>query len=429
METLKPYLSNEPWRQKFWEAAVKKGLPTKKWDPFKYVSLKGLYKMSFEKKEGESTLSSSECAFRGCISKESGVDATDFMPNDDPIAAGAIGEECGTKDVVPTSALLEIDPLNACSSDGIISLPLDEAMGSYGSLLQKRWTEALGKEQNPFALLSHALYQEGRFLYIPPGKVASLNWEFFAEEGAFYAPKMEIFLGKGARLVLERRTTGKGSYFYNEHIEVTLDEGAHVTLNAHREHEGYAMHTLRAHLKRDAKLDSFTFSKGAPTEREDIEVTLGGENSEVDLKGLSIVGSQDEVHQFINVRHVVPHCRSNQHYKTALYGRGRSSFEGKIYVEKEAQKTEAYQLNNNLLLSSKAQAMSKPNLEIFADDVKASHGATCAQPKEEELFYLRTRGLSLEEARGHLARGFCAEMMDGKVVDQFLQIRSSDGSI
>ncbi len=363
LEKLKPYLSNEPWRQRFWEAAVQKGLPTKKWDPFRYVSLKGLYEISFEKKAMESALSSAE---------------------------------------------------------GIISLPLHEAMSSYGSLLQKRWTEALEKEENPFALLNHALYQEGQFLYVPPGKVASLNWECLPGEGGFYAPKMEIFLGKGARLVLQKRMIGKGSYFYNQHVQITLDEGAHAILRSHREHEGYAMHTLRAHLKRDAKLESFTFSKGASSEREDIEMTLAGENSEVDLKGLSIVGSKDEVHQFINVRHIAPHCRSNQHYKTALYGRARSSFEGKIYVEKEAQKTEAYQLNNNLLLSPKGQAMSKPNLEIFADDVKASHGATCAQPKEEELFYLRTRGLSLEEAKGHLARGFCAELMDGEVVDQFL---------
>ena len=108
-------------------------------------------------------------------------------------------------------------------------------------------------------------------------------------------------------------------------------------------------------------------------------------------------------------------------------GRARSSFEGKIFVEKEAQQTEAYQLNNNLLLSPKAQAMSKPNLEILADDVKASHGATCSRPKEEELFYLRTRGLSKKEAEWHLARGFCYELLRGEIVDQFLYQGQDDG--
>ncbi|MCB1106650.1 MAG: SufD family Fe-S cluster assembly protein, partial [Chlamydiia bacterium] len=150
------------------------------------------------------------------------------------------------------------------------------------------------------------------------------------------------------------------------------------------------------------------------------QATLEGEKSSVDLKGLSIASKKDEVHHFISVCHLAPNCRSSQHYKTALMGRARSSFEGKIFVEKEAQKTEAYQLNNHLLLSPKAQAHSKPNLEIKADDVKASHGATCSRPKEDELFYLQTRGLSKEEAMWHLARGFCYELAEGKEIDRFL---------
>ena len=171
----------------------------------------------------------------------------------------------------------------------------------------------------------------------------------------------------------------------------------------------------------------FTFSKGACTERHDIQVSLEGERSEVDLKGLSLPAHKDEMHHYIDVRHMAPNCRSNQHYKTALMGRARSSFEGKIFVEKEAQQTEAYQLNNNLLLSPKAHAMSKPNLEILADDVKASHGATVTRPKEDELFYLQTRGLSKKEAEWHLARGFCAELACREIIDRFLYRGQEDG--
>jgi Fe-S cluster assembly protein SufD len=250
-----------------------------------------------------------------------------------------------------------------------------------------------------------------------------LEWEFILQEG-LRSPKIEIFVGKGAEISLSWKCLGKGSYFYNSSLQITLDEGGRAKIERHNEHhiDAYAMETLRAKLKRDAHLSFFVFSKGAKSERHDLEASLIGENAEVDLKGLSLPSGKDEVHQFITVKHMAPNARSNQHFKTAVMDQGRASFEGKIYVEKEAQQTEAYQLNNNLLLSSKAKAMSKPNLEIFADDVKASHGATVAQPKKEELFYLQTRGLSKEQAKWHLARGFCKELLGGETVDRLLKL-------
>lgn len=370
IETFKPdILLTDPWKKKAWDAVEKMGFPTKKWDAFRYVSLKSFYETSF-----------------GAIEKEG---------------------------------------IAVSKMDGIIALSLTEAMRSYGPLLQKSFSKALEKEKNPFSLFNTALYQEGLFLYIPPGKKATIEWCFpEVKEGAVYLPRIEIFLGKGASLKASYRHIGKGTYFHNQHMQITLDEGAHLELDEHLEHssEGFGMHTVRAHVKRDATFNLLTFSKGAKCERHDISAQLLGENSEVHLKGLSIGNDKDEIHHYIHMHHIAPHCRSHQHYKTALMGRSRSSFEGKIFVEKEAQKTEAYQLNNNLLLSPKAQAMSKPNLEIFADDVKASHGATCAQPKEEELFYLRTRGLSSSDAKWHLARGFCKEIINSPEIDRFLSV-------
>jgi Fe-S cluster assembly protein SufD len=356
LEAVQPYLSlNTPWRKKAWEKLLQMGLPTRKWDPFKYVSLKGLV-------EGE---------------------------------------------FVPTSPLFP-------KIEG--GLSLTEAMQKYSALLQKRYTEALEGEKNPFALLNQALAEEGQFLYVPPGKKMKLEWELILE-GGLRAPKVEIFVGKGGALTLSWKCLGKESYFYNPSLQITLDEGAHAKIERHNEHssEAYAMETVRARLKRDAHLSFFVFSKGAKSERHDLEVSLMGENSAADLKGLSLPSGKNEIHQFITMKHLAPHTRSNQHFKTAAQDQGRASFEGKIYVEKEAQKTEAYQLNNNLLLSSEAKAMSKPNLEIFADDVKASHGATVSQPKEEELFYLQTRGLTKQEAKRHLVRGFCRELLDRDV--------------
>jgi Fe-S cluster assembly protein SufD len=125
-----------------------------------------------------------------------------------------------------------------------------------------------------------------------------------------------------------------------------------------------------------------------------------------DLQG----GSQAHTHVF--VEHAAPHARSLQKFKGVLKETSQSSFEGKIFVRPEAQKTEAYQLNHNLLLSEGAVAYAKPNLEIFADDVKASHGATFAQVDDEQLFYLKSRGISTDVASQLLIRGFMQEMID-----------------
>ncbi len=381
LETVKPYLRlNDPWKKKSWDSLEKMGLPTKKWDSFKYVSLKTLCESSFIPVVGK-------------FPKEEGV-------------------------------------VFLTQEEGVVSLTQEEAMRSYGALLQKSFAENMATEKSPFALLNGALSEEGQFLYILPGKIVELKWDFLLSEG-MRVPKIEVFVGKGSTLTISMKCIGEGSYFYNPYLQLILDEGANVKVNEHLEHSsvGFAMHTLRVRLKRDAKLEVFTFSKGAKCERHDFQVVLSGENSEVDLKGLSLPSGKDEIHQFITVRHEAPNTRSSQHYKTALMDQGCSSFEGKIYVEKEAQKTDAYQLNNNLLLSPKAKAMSKPNLEVYADDVKASHGATCCQPKEEELFYLRSRGLSRKDAKWHLARGFCQELMKGEVVDRFLNLRECDDNV
>lgn len=368
LDQLKPHLSaGDRFRKQAWEKLEKIGLPTKKWDAFRYLSLQGLYQSLYALDEGN-------------------VELPD--------------------------------------SGNVVLLSLEEAMRSYRPLLDKSFHEGIQEEKNPFALMNRAFHRGGRFLYVPPGTSADFQWNFLAlEEGKLYLPKFEIYVGKGADVRFDIRCGGEGSYFYNGQIQLTIDDGARAMVKLHTSHasEAYGMHTLRARVKRDATLKTFTNAMGGKGERHDIGVDLLGENGEADVRGLSLAKRKDEIHHFIQMKHHEPYCRSNQLYKTVLMGRARSSFEGKIFIKAKAQKTEAYQLNNNLLLSPKAQAMTKPNLEIFADDVQASHGATCSQPKQEELFYLRTRGLSEREAKWHLARGFCHELMQGEVVDNFLQ--------
>ena len=387
LETLAPhYKGNSRWREKFWKALHTQGFPTRKWGAFQYVPLKALYAATFAPLEkGE-------------------------LP---PLTREE--ERCVFVNGEFSSALSQVE--------GAVCLPLTEAMGSYGMLFQKNWTLMLAEESNPFHLLNHALYREGLFLYIPPGVQKTIEWLFLStKEGSIHTPKIEVYLGKGAQLTIKSHIRGEGRYWHNESVAISLDEGAHLLMEENISHspEAWGFHTKRIELKRDAKFKSTTVSKGAKVERHDVSATLSGENSEVDLKGLSILSQKREIHHHLFVRHVAPHARSNQHYKTVLQESSRSSFEGRIYVEKKAQKTEAYQLNNNLLLSPKTHAMSKPNLEIRADDVKASHGATWTRPKAEEMFYLRTRGLSQEGAERHLVKGFCRQLIDDELIDTLL---------
>jgi Fe-S cluster assembly protein SufD len=155
--------------------------------------------------------------------------------------------------------------------------------------------------------------------------------------------------------------------------------------------------------------------------RQDFCVQLQGERAEAALNGLSLLTGSRQTHTHVLMKHEAPHTRSSQLFKTILADTSRFSFSGKIYVCREAQKTEAYQSNHNLLLSPHALAYSKPNLEIFADDVKASHGATVSKLKEDHLFYLKTRGLPMEIAKKLLVIAFGQEIIHKVVYPDFTQ--------
>jgi Fe-S cluster assembly protein SufD len=151
---------------------------------------------------------------------------------------------------------------------------------------------------------------------------------------------------------------------------------------------------------------------GAASVRQDFQVALKGENGEAFLNGVWMLKEKREAHVHVIVDHQAPNCHSNQMFKGVLDDNSRSSFEGKILVRSEAQKTDAYQLNNNLLLSNACLAQSKPNLEIFADDVKASHGSTVGQLNKEQLMYMRMRGIPEKEARALLVFGFMEQIIE-----------------
>jgi Fe-S cluster assembly protein SufD len=214
--------------------------------------------------------------------------------------------------------------------------------------------------------------------------------------------------------VIENFVSRNGArYFTNAVAEVVLKDGASLEHYRLQRESNQAFHvtTTAAELGRSSRYDTTSINLGAQLARHDISVVMDHEGAETSVDGLYMVGSDQHTDTHSVIDHKQPHCNSHQLYKGILDGNGRAVFNGKIFVREGAQKTDAMQTNKNLLLSDKARVDTKPQLEIFADDVKCAHGAAVGQIDQEELFYLETRGIAPELGRNLLTYGFAEEVI------------------
>lgn len=216
------------------------------------------------------------------------------------------------------------------------------------------------------------------------------------------------------------------SYFVNASTRVELQDGAHLHHLRMVEEGEQASHigTVHVDLAKDAKFDHFSYAQSGALIRQSVMVHLLGEGAESRLHGLYLADDQQHSDQYTSVEHVVPHTSSQQVYKGVLSGQSRGVFMGRVKVHPGAQQTVALQQNKNLLLSDQAEADTRPQLEIDADDVKCSHGATIGQLAEEEIFYLLSRGISRERALQMLCEGFAQGVFSGFEDDQSVRIVS-----
>ncbi|WP_044881430.1 Fe-S cluster assembly protein SufD [Neochlamydia sp. EPS4] len=385
-------------KEKAWLRFLEIGLPTRQSEVFQYLRLRNLYIQAFETAHGIP------------------LSADSIAPHILPECSGSVLVMING-DYYP-----ELSNLSALPKRMVI-LPLKEAWRTYGSFLNNQWNKLLIEEKDPFAILNAALHRQGIFIYAPPKTLADVPLQllhFNSHEpdlSLWTNPRIQGFIGAHSQLdLIATHVDGPGKQFLsNLSIELAMDEESHLRyfqvpfeiLNKHWYFEAF-----RASLKKGSTFKSVLASKGSTSLRNDYRVVLAGENAEASLNGLWMLSDQAEAHANILVEHQAPYCRSMQLFKSVLNDASHSSFEGKILVHQAAQKTQAFQLNSNLLLSDKAKADSKPNLEIFADDVKASHGATMGQLDQEQLFYLRTRGYSEKAAKNLLVYGFCKEIIE-----------------
>jgi Fe-S cluster assembly protein SufD len=236
-------------------------------------------------------------------------------------------------------------------------------------------------------------------------------------ENQLICPRIEYFFGalSQAEVVTTVVHGNSAGNFISAVTNFALEDGAQIGFSRtlfDTKGNGWHFDATRAVLKKDSAFTSVIAENGGECYRDDYKVALVGSNADVHLNGVSMLDGKYQSHTHVLVDHQAPECRSLQVFKNALNGFSKSSFEGKIYVHKIAQKTQAFQLNNNLILNEGAVCNSKPNLEIFADDVKASHGATFGSLDQEQLFYFLTRGISEKTAKNMLVQGFCIEIIE-----------------
>ncbi len=312
------------------------------------------------------------------------------------------------------STMLPLDP-------GVMVMNLAQALTQHSSLLEKHLGRYAPGDANPFVALNTAFFQDGAFIYVPAGKsiehpVHLLFMTTAAQPGITTHPRNLIIAEKGSQLsVLESYvTTETTAYFTNAVTEFVLGENAIVEHCKFQDESPGAFHmaAIHAHLGRHCNFVAHSIATGARLSRNNIRTTLAGEGVECVLNGLYLTHGDQLADHHMVVDHAQPHCQSHEYYNGILDGRSKGVFHGRILVRQAAQKTDAKQTNKNLLLSEEAMVDTKPQLEIYADDVKCTHGATIGQLNEQSIFYLRARGIGLETARRMLIHAFAGEITE-----------------
>jgi Fe-S cluster assembly protein SufD len=304
---------------------------------------------------------------------------------------------------------------------GVVVGSLAGALAEDCGLLEKGLGRSAQEEAGPFAALNLAFFQDGAFILVPPGKVlaAPVHLLFLStakETGAASHPRNLVLVGAGSQATVFESYVSlqEAPAFTNVVTEMALEEGAVVEHCKFQDEGLNAFHiaSLRLLLGPKSNLTSHSIATGAKLSRNNLRACLAGPGVQCVLNGLYLTRADQLADHHMVVEHAAPQCASHEYYNGILDGRSKGVFHGRILVRPAAQKTDAKQTNKNLLLSEDATVDTKPQLEIYADDVKCTHGATVGQLNEESIFYLRSRGLAAQTARRMLIHAFAGEILE-----------------
>ena len=275
-------------------------------------------------------------------------------------------------------------------------------------------------DDNGFTALSTAFVQDGAFLHVARGVELQSTLEILylsthADHAWVTYPRTLIVADEGARGAVVERYAGSetGTYFTNAVTELVVGNGARLDHCRVQQEgpRGYHVAATYSSQARDSRLDSCSLALGSVLARHDIGAVMDGPGGNLILNGLTLAGGRQHVDHHTTIDHAQPHCESHELFNGVFDDQARGVFNGRIIVRPGAQRTDSKQTNNNLLLSPEARADSQPQLEIYADDVKCTHGATLGPVDDAAMFYLRSRGLKALEARNLLTYGFAADVV------------------
>jgi len=342
--------------------------------------------------------------------------------------------------------------------EGVQAGSLAEALASGGMAVQNHLTRyAADYKEHAFVALNTAFLEDGAFIEIPKGVVLEkpIYLLYVSEPGGIPTvtyPRNLIIVGRESQASIveayirsgtgtpagavkeSEKGTGKSAcatdevYFTNAVSEVAVGEGAVLEYHRLQQESDQAFHfgRLEFHQERSSSVATHSIATGGALVREEVKAVMGGEGAEATLAGLYVITGRQHIDNQTTLDHAMPHCSSREVYKGVLDGESSAVFNGKIIVRKDAQKTDSKQSNKNLLLSEKAVIDTKPALEIYADDVKCTHGATIGQIDPDAVFYLRSRGIGRQEARDLLTYAFANDVL-GRIKYEPLRERLREG--
>ncbi len=315
------------------------------------------------------------------------------------------------------------DGLDVCLMSSALTKP------KYKMIIDEYFNKIASQEES-LTSLNTAFASEGAYINIPKSKVVEKPIEIIyfstgVEKALMVQPRNLIIVGENAHVqIMERhQSLNENAVLSNSVTEIFAQKRAIVDyykIQNDLQSANLIDNTYIAQ-KQESRVAVHTFSLGGNITRNNLNFYHQGERIDSTLKGITIIGDKQHVDHYTLVQHAQPNCESHQNYKTILGDSATGVFNGKIFVEKEAQKTDAFQQNNNILLSDKATINAKPQLEIFADDVKCSHGCTIGQLDESAMFYMQQRGIPKKEAKALLMYAFTNEVMETVKIPELKQ--------
>ena len=382
-------------REQAIESFSRQGIPNRKHEEYKYVNMELMLKDEFAIAKGK-TLTCEKTKHLNILKDAYIV----------TIVNGIFSEGLSILQNLPTG-------LTICS--------LTKAAKNYSSIYEKHYALYADINSDAFIALNTAMAGDGVFIHIEKNtlieKAIRIIHISTADQNSMVHPRNLIVVEKNAQVkIIESFETidSTAKTFNNVLSEIFVDENAVVDYYKIQDENqfGYLLNTTQIIQKKQSVLSTYTFTLSGSLVRNNLNIVLDGEGIESHLYGLYLTNENQVVDNHTVVDHRKPNCNSNELYKGIIDGKSTATFNGKIFVRRDAQKTNAFQSNKNILLSDDGTINTKPQLEIYADDVKCSHGTSTGKLDEDKIFYLRARGLSETSAKKLLMHAFASEVVN-----------------